>query len=204
MACRCKPYPSRERVGTEPVLESEQRPARSRHEEQVRLARRAQKLDRYEQVLELRDQGLLPAAIGSRIGISGRTVQRWLGHDSFPEARRRRRRPSLIDPYERYVLQWWQAGNRNGLQLYRALTAQGYRGSSKAMYRYLERLRTPRRHSLGVIPSKPQRRKRVLASPALLENFSAQRATWLFMRQQDELDETQHQELALVRQASRE
>src|SRR5258708_2156962 len=191
--------PEQEREETEPVLEEEKRPARSRGEEQARLARRAQKLDRYEQVLELRDQGLTAADIGSRIGIAGRTVQRWLAHGSFPEARRRRRRPSLIDPYERYVLQWWQEGNRNGLQLYRALTAQGYKGSSKAMYRYLERLRTPQRHSLGRPPSKPQRRKSVLTEPAPLENFSAQRATWLFMCQPDELDETQHNELALIR-----
>ena len=194
--------PEQERTGTEAVLEEEKRPARSRHEEQVRLARRAQKLDRYEQVLELHDQGLMMADIGSRIGLSGRTVQRWLAHGSFPEARRRRRRPSLIDPYERYVLQWWQAGNRNGLQLYRALTAQGYKGSSKAMYRYLERLRTPQRHSVGVIPSKPHRRKNVQVAPAPLENFSAQRATWMFVRHPDELDETQHHELALIRQAS--
>ncbi len=191
------------RAETEPRLEEEKRPARSRREEQARLARRAQKLDRYEQVLELRDQGLTAADIGSRIGISGRTVQRWLAHGSFPEARRRRRRPSLIDPYERYVLQWWQQGNRTGLQLYRELTAQGYKGSSKAMYRYLERLRTPQWHALGSSSSsKRQRRKRVLASPAPLENFSAQRATWLFVCQPEKLDETQHNELALIRQAS--
>ncbi len=202
-ALHVQAMPEQGREETEPVLEEEKRPARSRREEQARLARRAQKLDRYEQVLELRDQGLTAADIGSRIGIAGRTVQRWLAHGSFPEARRRRRRPSLIDPYERYVLQWWQAGNRNGFQLYRALTAQGYRGSSKAMYRYLERLRTPQRHSLGSSsPSKPHRRKRVLASPAPLENFSAQRATWLFVRQPEKLDETQHNELALIRQAS--
>ena len=120
--------PEQERTGTEPVLEEEKRPARSRREEQVRLARRAQKLDRYEQVLELRDQGLTTADIGARIGISGRTVQRWLAHGSFPEARRRRRRPSLIDPYERYVLQWWQAGNRNGLQRQPDSQARGYWG----------------------------------------------------------------------------
>ncbi len=192
--------PEQERAGTEPVLEEEKRPARTHREEEARLARRAQKLDRYEQVLELRDQGLTAADIGPRIGVSGRTIRRWLAHGSFPEARRRRRRPSLIDPYERYVLQWWQAGNRNGLQLYRALTAQGYRGSSKAMYRYLERLRTPQR--LGVTPSKPQRRKSVLAEPAPLENFSAQRATWLFVCQPEKLDERQQAELALIRQAS--
>ncbi len=192
-----------ERAETEPVLEEEKRPARSRREEQARLARRAQKLDRYEQVLELRDQGLTAADIGSRIGVSGRTVQRWLAHGSFPEARRRRRRPSLIDPYERYILQWWQEGNRNGLQLYRELTAQGYRGSSKAMYRYLERLRTPQRHSSGSSsPSKRPGRKRVLALPAPLENFSAQRATRLFVCHPEKLDETQQHELALIRQAS--
>jgi transposase len=117
-------------------------------------------------------------------------------------ARRRRRRPSLIDPYERYVLQWWHEGNRNGLQLYRELIAQGYKGSSKAMYRYLVRLRTPQRPSLGVTPSKPQRQKNVLTSPAPLENFSAQRATRLFVCQPDELDRTQQHELALIRQAS--
>ena len=194
--------PEQETQETEPTLEIEQRPARSRGEEQARLARRAQKLDQYQQVLALHDQGLTAAEIGSRIGISGRTVQRWLAHGSFPEARRRRRRPSLIDPYERYVREWWQAGNRNGLQLYRALTAQGYKGSSKAMYRYLERLRTPQRHSAGVAPAKPQKRMRVLTSPAPLENFSARRATWLFVCQPDELVETQQHELALIRQAS--
>jgi transposase len=162
----------------EPVLEAEKRPARSRSEEQARLARRVQKLDRYEQVIELHKQGLTMADIGSRIGISGRTVQRWLRNGSFPEAKRRHRRPSLIDPYERYVLQWWQQGNRNGLQLYRELKAQGYRGSSKAMYNYLARLPTPQSPSASeAVPLKPQGRKRVETSPAPLENFSARRAS---------------------------
>jgi len=195
-------WPVQERAETEVVLEEEKRPARSRHEEQVRLARRAQKLDRYEQVLELRDQGLTTAEIGSRIGISGRTVQRWLAHGSFPEPRRRRRRPSLIDPYERYVLQWWQAGNRNGLQLYRELTAQGFKGSAKAMYRYLARLRTPQRSSVESPSSQLHMRKGILTQPAPLEHFSAQRATWLFVCQPADLDETQQQELAAIRQAS--
>jgi transposase len=55
---------------------------------------------------------------------------------------------------------------------------------------------------LGSLPSKPQRRQSVLASPTPLENFSAQRATWLFVRQPEELDGTQQAELALIRQAS--
>jgi hypothetical protein len=92
-------------------------------------------------------------------------------------ARQRRRRPSLIDPYERYVLNWWQKGNRNGTQLYRELTAQGYKGSSRAMYSYLATLRIPQVRSSKLSPSKPQGRKHTPSLPAPLENFSAQRAS---------------------------
>jgi transposase len=75
--------PEQETKETEPILEEENRPVRSCREEEARLARRAQKLDRYQQVLELHDQGLTAAEIGSRIGMSGRTVQRWLAHGSL-------------------------------------------------------------------------------------------------------------------------
>src|SRR6266487_3872983 len=194
--------PSQEREEMEPVPEEERHPARSRSEEQARVARRAQKLDRYEQIIELHDQGLTAIDIASRIGISGRTVHRWLAHGSFPEARRRRRRPSLIDPYERYVLARWHEGNRNGLQLYRELTSRGYKGSSKAMYNYLATLRTPQSDAPQLAPLKSRRRKSVPSLPVPLENFSAQRATWLFVCQPEKLDQRQQEELALIRQAS--
>ncbi len=126
--------PSQEREEMEPVPEEGRRPARSRSVELAREGRRAQKLDRYTQVVELHRRGLRAAGIASRVGIGERTIHRWLASGSFPEARRRRRRPSLIDPYERYVREWWHEGNRNGLQLYRELTTRGDIGSSKAMY----------------------------------------------------------------------
>jgi len=194
--------PEQEPAETEPVLEEERRPARSKSVKLAQVGRRAQKLDRYEQVVELHQHGVKAADIASRVGIGERTVHRWLAHGSFPEARRRRRRPSLIDPYERYVFQWWQEGHRNGSQLYRALKTQGYKGSSKAMYNYLATLRAPRSNSSKSSPLKSQEPKSVPLSPAPLENFSARRATWLFVRQPDELDETQQKELALICQAS--
>src|SRR6266496_3100529 len=194
--------PEQEREEMEPVPEEERHPARSRSEEQARVARRAQKLDRYTQIIELHDQGLKAAEIASRIGISERTVHRWLAHGSFPEARRRRRRPSLIDPYARYVLSWWQEGNRNGLQLYRELTARGYKGSSKAMYNYLAILRVPQSDAPPSVPLKLRRHKSVPSLPAPLENFSAQRATWMFVCQPEKLDQIQQEELMRIRQAS--
>ena len=171
-----KPRKTQEPAETEPVLEEERRPARSPSVKLAQVGRRAQKLDRDAQVVELHHQGVKAADIASRVGIGERTVHRWLAHGSFPEARRRRRRPSLIDPYERYVFQWWQEGHRNGLQLYRELKAQGYKGSSKAMYNYLATLRAPQSNSSKSSPLKAQERKSVPLSPALLENFSARRA----------------------------
>jgi transposase len=194
--------PEQEREETESVPEEERHPPRGRLVQLAREGRRAQKLDRYTQVVELHHQGLRAADIASRVGIGERTVHRWLRNGSFPEARRRRRRPSLIDPYERYVLTWWQEGNRNGLQLYRELTSRGYKGSSKAMYNYLATLRTPQLHSSRSSPSKPQGRKSIPSSPAPLENFSAQRATGLFVSHPEKLDEMSREELALIRQAS--
>jgi transposase len=105
--------PGQERAEMEPVPEEERRPPRGRLVQLAREGRRVQKLDRYTQVVALHQQGLRAPDIASRALISARTVHRWLRHGTFPEARRRRRRPSLIDPYERYVLTWWQEGNRN-------------------------------------------------------------------------------------------
>ncbi len=90
--------PEQEPEEMEPVLEEERRPARSHSVKLAQEGRRAQKLDRYEQMVELHQQGVKAADIASRVGIGERTVHRWLAHDSFPETRRRRRRPSLIDP----------------------------------------------------------------------------------------------------------
>jgi transposase len=201
-ALQVQAMPEQEREEREPLPEEEWRPSRGRLVQLAREGRRAQKLDRYTQVVELHHQGLRAADIASRVGRGERTVHRWVRNGSFPEARRRRRRPSLIDPYERYVLSWWQEGNRKGAQLYRELTSRGYRGSSKAMYNYLATLRTP--HSTPPKSPLPRQRERksIPSLPAPLENFSAQRATWLFVCQPEKRDERQKRELTLIRQAS--
>ena len=70
------------------------------------------------------------------------------------------------------------------------------------MYNYLATLRIPPSGSSKSTPSRPRERKNIPWPPASLENFSAQRATWLFVCQPEQLDERQHEELALIRQAS--
>ena len=194
--------PEQEREEVLPVQEEERRPIRSRSVEQGQLARRAQKQDCYEQVIELHRQGVKAPDIARRVGIGERTVYRWLAHGSFPEARRRRRRPSLIDPYERYVISRWHEGRHSGSQLYQELRAKGYKGSRRALYSYLVTLRTPQADASRWPPPKPQEHKSIPSSPLPLENFSARRATRLFVCQPEKLDEIQQEELRLIRQAS--
>jgi transposase len=163
---------------------------RSKGEEQVRLARKAEREQRYAQVLALHQQGLGAIDIAARVGMGERTIRRWLACGSYPEPKRRRRRPSLIDRYENMVLNRWDEGCRNGARLYQELRQQGYRGSQKALYRYLARLRpvgsTRRRQAAG-------KEEAWLAGP--LERLSTGRSTWLFMRKSEDLSQEEHKEL---------
>ncbi len=180
-------------------------PRRSRSVVQKQRARRAERMDRYEQVVSLQQQGLRTAEIAHRVGMSERTVRSWLAHESYPEPKQRRRRPSLIDPYQEYVQQQWREGLMTGPSLYQELKARGYQGSERAMYRYLETLRLP---SAKTVPlqQKPPREKKRATAPLIpagpLENFSAHKATGLFLRDVATLDETEQHDLLLIQQAS--
>ncbi len=55
----------------------EERRVRKTALEQAKEARQAQRLDQYQQMLELRDQGLSSDTIAPRVGISARTVRQW-------------------------------------------------------------------------------------------------------------------------------
>ncbi len=188
-------------AGQAPVKADVQRPALSRGVEQVQHARRAQRQDQYTQVITLHQQGFRRREIAHRLGMGERTVERWLAHGSYPEPRRRRKRPSVLDRYEGFVQQRWKEGCHNGLQLWRELTANGYTGSQRAVYRSIASLES----------SAPSSKKKVVAStplhastmvPTALEHFSAKRVTWLFLRKPADLNEAEQEELRLIRQAS--
>jgi transposase len=101
----------------------EWRPPEPAHVEKVRLARRAGRYARYQQVVELDKQGMLTKEIAGRLGMSDRTVRAWLKGGDFPEAKRRRKRQSSFDTFAPYVLKRWQSGERNGLIIFREIKA---------------------------------------------------------------------------------
>ncbi len=65
------------------------KPARDPSVERARLTRRVQRYDRYQQVVALHTQGFEQAEIAHRVGLSTRTIQKWLKAGTFPEAKQR-------------------------------------------------------------------------------------------------------------------
>jgi transposase len=83
---------------------SEWRPNIPAHVERVQQARRAERSARYQQAVELHQQGKPPQEIAGILGVTGRTIQRWFKIGTFPDAKRRRKRPGSFKDYAPYVL----------------------------------------------------------------------------------------------------
>ena len=141
--------------------------------------------EQYAHIQALLLHGLRPAQIASRVGLSESTVYRWLARGAAPHRRHHSRARSVIDPYKAYVLKRWYEGVRKGSQLCQELKALGYRGSERAVYRYLPFLRTT---------LMPDEQTTTSLTP-MQEPFSAKQAVWLLIRQQEELDQYQQHEL---------
>ena len=179
------------RLPTEFVSVENWKPAPDACTERERLTRRAERHDRYEQVTALRAQGLGNTEIARRVGLTARTLQNWQKQGSFPEARRRRKRPSCFDAYACYVLSRWEQGCQNGSQLYREIKEQGYTGQERQVHRFL----LPLRKNMRII-------QKAESVHIPLQDFSAKDAVWLFVRDPSTLDEKEQATLTAICQAS--
>ena len=148
------------------------------------LVRQAQ----YQELLTLSRQGLTPEQIAPFVGVSERSVYRWLTQATVPSWHHHVRSRGVIDEYQGYLLKRWQEGCHKGSVLCRELKAQGYQGSERAVYRYLTFLQGQ---------SSPQELPQTLV-PVL----SSKRMTWLLVKPSSELDEQEQHDLSLLRQMS--
>lgn len=170
-----------------PLAVEEWRPAPGEQVKRVISTRRAEREARHQQVESFQKPGLTSKEIARRLGISERTVRHWLQRGVVPDVRPRRKRQSDFDPYAPYVLKRWQNGERNGTQRWQEIAAQGYPGSPRMVYRFLKTLKT---HEITTS-----------AGVCRLPHYSSTAAVCLFMRQPDDLDESERADLAAFRLA---
>src|SRR5690348_7685541 len=85
----------------------ERRPARTRAVQHAQQARQAERAARYEQIMVFQKEGMKQAEIALQLGVTQRTIQRWIATGTIPYSGPRRQRPRLIDPYKTYLLKRW-------------------------------------------------------------------------------------------------
>ncbi len=120
-----------------PELRPKQWSPRSTKELVRQQAKRARRVERYEEIKALRAAGASISAIARRMGMQRETVRHFLRADEYPEARPPRK-PSRVEPFAEYLKERWLAGCYNAMQLYREIKARGYGGHVKVLQAYLE------------------------------------------------------------------
>jgi len=149
--------------------------------EQRAQQRREERLTRYEQVHQLRQQGVAVPDIAHHLGMGERTVFRFLASPEFPEwqSNPHRIHNSAIDAYKSYLLQQWEQGCRQTKQLFAQIQQQGYRGSYQTVARYTHQLRQAQRQQLT---EQEGRGPAPISSGKPPIPLSARRATWLVLK----------------------
>src|SRR5262249_15002412 len=98
---------------------------------------RQNRLDRYQKVRDLHNRGYTQKAIGDAVGLSPKTVRRWLRSPEFPERKPTSGGRSHVREFHDYLRQRWEQGCRNSTQLFRELRTRGYRGSRQMVSYYV-------------------------------------------------------------------
>lgn len=176
-----------------PVIPSDT-PTPARHRA---VQRQEHRLKAYEQVWALHHQGWTITRIAQHLGLSPRTVQRDLQTATFPGRKRRSDcGHSLLDPYKATLLEWWTAGCRTALRLFRDLRLGGYTGSYTLVAVYVRCLR----QTQGLAPGQRCSRQSLpsVTEPPV-QSLTPRRATWLVLRPVDQRTEDEAQQLSLLR-----
>ncbi len=87
-------------------------------------------------------------------------------------------------------------GSRNGLQLWRELQTQGYKGSPRAVYRFLAQLKQ------GSAATRGKTQRAQVAPDTSVSQWTAKQAVWWFIRDPSEWKKKEQETLLAIRQAS--
>jgi transposase len=155
--------------------------------EKQTLERRAKRQERYETVKELYQRGLSKSEIARRLNISWRTVSKYVRVDECPLYAGRRSGSSSLAPYMDYMTKRWEEGCHNATQIWHEIRGLGFGGARRTVGNWA----TKKRRSMSV--SEPMSKK--------IAPWSASRASWLLVKQEEELTEDDKQALERMRKA---
>src|SRR5678815_2848759 len=108
---------------------------------------------------------------------------------------------SILNPYQAYILERWNAGCHTAIQLFQEIQPRGYTGSYRRVTAYVSRIR----QAQGIPPRRQGRRQRlpVVAEP-VAQPLTPRRATWLVLRRAEHRTVAEAQQLAQLHAQSAE
>lgn len=168
--------------------------------EQKKTARHARKQARFELVKQLHQEGHTKRAIQRHLGISWRTVDKYLAGESCPMYTRGRLWPSKLTPWLPYIEERWQAGYTNATQLWREIEAQGFTGSRGLVAKWAAKERRLLPPTTQYSRTQPQDVRPKLTKQTRPVPWSAPRASWILIKERAQLDE--QEKVALERMVS--
>jgi len=158
--------------------------------------RRERRLAKYQQVWALHRDSWTGGAIARHLGLSRRTVIRYLRHETFPERRERSDAGrSRLNRWKPIILERWNAGCRNSRRLFHEIQRQGYRGSYPTLARYTQRLRQAQE---GAVRKRGSRSLPPVADPHR-QPLTPRTAAWLVLRHSENRDATDAEQLNRLR-----
>jgi transposase len=166
-----------------------------RHAQVQAAHSRSRRLARHDQIWALRRQGWTGQAIAHQLHLATSTVFRYLRSPTFAERTYKRRGHSILNPYKDLVLQLWNSGGHDALQVCHRLQQHGYQGSYPTVARYAQRLR----QAQGL---KPRQRPPAHPLPRVTEpqhgHLTPRGTAWLVLRRPATRAPDEEQQLALL------
>jgi transposase len=154
--------------------------------EKTRLSNAARRRARYDQIITLNQQGLPQATIAERVGVTTRTVSRFVNAPSFPERKRRRSDDGIMAPFLAELCRHFEEGCHNASKLWRKLKESGFTGSYGTVRNVVARLQQ------GLPASKPPRASQAPQA----RRYAPREAKYLFTQCPDKLKEQEVNDLS--------
>jgi transposase len=179
--------PSDPRLPSEPLPESPQL--------QAEPSKRQKRIDRFERVHELHRAGHSAVRIARELGLSRRSVFRYLGRQMCPAWGLGRSRRSRLDGYREWIDARLAEGSTNVAELHRQLTERGFKGSYGSVYAFV----TKRLGAAGM-----RRERRNAAEPPVPAPPSARQLSFEWARRAEKQKPAEQARLDAIRGRSEE
>lgn len=151
--------------------------------EQLSVTRQSKRRARYESVVSLHRQGTPLRQIARQLCMNRKTVKKYVYADTFPDYPQRAQRQTILGPYHDHLQQRWDAGCRNGMQLWREIHQQGYSGSRSLVSRWAAQMRRLSKLPVSANSVPPK----MLKSCRRVRPWAARRAVWLLLNNEADL-----------------